>query len=147
MSRAISEKQCLTCGKTFWPQLADVKRGKALFCSRSCSSKSRPPTQLKHGMYLTAEYRIWQGMKARCLNPDSAAFKNYGARGITICKRWYNFEEFYADMGPRPSKGHSLERVDNDNGYAPSNCIWATKKEQAANRRNLSNLSVIKRVT
>lgn len=83
----------------------------------------------------TPEYRSWRAMKARCLNPNDPCWATYGGRGITICDAWCeSFERFLADMGPRPG-GHSLDRIDNDRGYGPDNCRWATASEQAANRR------------
>lgn len=80
-------------------------------------------------------YHAWQHMKARCYNPKCRQYKYYGARGITVCRRWKgSFESFAADMGPRP-EGGSLERVDNSKGYSPKNCRWATQHEQTRNTR------------
>jgi hypothetical protein len=76
-------------------------------------------------------------MVARCLNPGNASFKSYGAVGITVCERWLNsFENFLADMGPRPSKDHSIDRIKRELGYAPGNCRWATRVEQNRNKIN-----------
>jgi hypothetical protein len=81
------------------------------------------------------EYRIWMGMKARCLQPSAARWKRYGGRGITVCERWlHSFERFIADMGPCPSPKHSIDRINNDGNYEPSNCRWATASEQMLNR-------------
>jgi len=83
------------------------------------------------------EYRVWSTMKTRCSNTNCAEYALYGARGITVCARWlHSFENFYRDMGPKPSPRHSLERLDSDKGYMPSNCRWATPAEQNRNRRN-----------
>lgn len=85
----------------------------------------------------TSEYQIWAAMKTRCTNSQTRAYKYYGARGICVCDRWMNsFDAFLLDMGPRPSKKHSIDREDNDGNYEPGNCRWATKEEQNANRRN-----------
>jgi hypothetical protein len=84
----------------------------------------------------TPEYEIWCGIKKRCSNPQTLAYKNYGGRGITICERWQDsFEAFFADMGPRPSPQHSIERKNNALGYSPNNCIWATATIQGRNKR------------
>lgn len=83
-----------------------------------------------------AEYNVWSGMKQRCYNPNSAQYLDYGGRGITVCDRWINsFENFLSDMGKKPSYDLSIERVDNDKGYSPDNCIWADRTTQNRNRR------------
>ena len=92
--------------------------------------------QYKHGGRKTDEYRIWRHMRTRCENKNSPAYKWYGERGIKVCEKWLEFKAFYEDMGERPSKEHSIDRINVNGDYEPSNCKWVTIKEQQRNRRN-----------
>ena len=80
------------------------------------------------------EYRTWQMMRNRCLNPNAQDYEYYGGRGVTICDQWNTFDGFLASMGRRPAPEYTLDRIDSDGAYEPSNCRWVTRKEQSRNR-------------
>lgn len=89
---------------------------------------------ITHGLSKTVENKAWRAMKNRALNPNCPKYHRYGGRGIGVCGRWMTFENFFADMGLRPSDEHSLDRIDNDGDYEPGNCRWATRIEQMRNQ-------------
>jgi hypothetical protein len=95
-----------------------------------------------HGGTGTAEFRIWDSMRRRCSDPKHPSYPDYGGRGIHVCERWQDFAAFRKDMGPRLTPDHQIERVDNDRGYEPDNCVWATRVTQSNNRRSSRRLSL-----
>lgn len=119
------------CGNKFVSRKDAIKSGQTVSCG--CYNAARITT---HGLSKTPEYKAWQEMLQRCLNPVCTSYKNYGGRGITVCQQWRDFYCFILDMGKRPSPKHSLDRKMNDRGYYPDNCRWATRSQQQQNKRN-----------
>lgn len=110
---------------------ASLKSGKTRSCG--CYDLERRRT---HGLSYSKIYATWVGMKQRCYNTKCKDFKTYGGRGIIVCERWKeSFVNFYEDMGERPNDNMSIDRIENDGNYEPSNCKWSTSKEQSNNRR------------
>lgn len=117
------------------------KGGQLLYAERkgifqSCNSCAARLADTTHGLSKTPEYKIWISMVERCTLPTAQAYKHYGARGITVSDDWMKFENFLRDMGERPFKGASLDRIDNNKGYSKENCRWTTPKVQNRNKRD-----------
>lgn len=129
--------KCLcVCGKEFVVRYDAIKNGRTKSCG--CLAKKLMATQKykrTHGQSSSRTYRIWGGVVQRCTNKNAVTWPYYGARGITIDQRWLVFENFLQDMGEAPAK-LTLERRKNDGNYEKDNCYWATRKEQAQNRRS-----------
>lgn len=127
--------ECLTCGSsTTLARKFDLVRGDYQSCG-CLRGKLNTANKTTHGKSRTPKYKIYTGMIERCTKPEHHSWEGYGGRGITVCDRWLEaFENFDEDMGERPSDKHSLDRIDNDQGYCKENCRWATSSEQAYNR-------------
>jgi len=131
------------CGATKIVSWLAIRKGKTKSCG--CLAKESKPG-LKHGQATrerrTREFNIWNNMVDRCRRETNPSYPDYGGRGISVCERWADFKNFFVDMGPAPSPKHSIDRIDVNGNYEPSNCRWATNSEQARNRRNNTIMTV-----
>ena len=135
------------CGTEITVRASSLKNKDSKSCG--CLQKEKAKTLAlnmarKHGMSTSSEYESWRKMKARCYNKNHPSFQYWGGRGISVCERWANsFENFLEDMGVKPSSKHTLDRINNDGNYEPSNCRWATGTEQRMNQRRMQKLLLI----
>lgn len=132
------------CGNHIWARMdaLGLEYGK----TQSCKCYRKEISHIINSSHIsseTTEYNTWIAMKERCLNPKSPNYHLYGGRGIKICDRWlHSFENFLEDMGHKPNRKYSIERIDVDGNYEPSNCKWATNEEQQNNKRNSVKVSI-----
>ena len=125
------------CGQSKFVRASGLVHGQAKSCGcwkNELASARSKKLLTTHGKTGSREYYTHQSMMQRCFNIKSKSYKDYGGRGITICQRWLSFENFYEDMGNRP-EGKTIDRIDTNGNYEPSNCKWSTPKEQQTNRR------------
>lgn len=128
------------CGSIVIRKNDNVKSGmtKSCGCLRKYAHNKRRET---HGASNSKTWKTWSSMKNRCLNSNYDRYSSYGGRGITVCDRWFSFEKFFEDMGTRPD-GKTLDRIDNNGNYEPSNCRWSTPKQQLRNTRTTVFLNI-----
>lgn len=144
---AISKSHVNATGKLYWNCVCSCGTKKAIWgaslrngISKSCGCYNSERTikqNTKHGRSGTSEYNTWLTIQRRCYEPTFIGYANYGGRGIAVCASWRDsFEAFFADMGLKPSKAHTIDRKNTNGNYEPDNCCWATRTQQANNKRN-----------
>jgi len=134
-----------SCGVERVVEESALKAGRRQRCAACQTTRAHDATRTHgEGNRVTPEYETWRQLRGRCLNPRNVGYRNYGGRGITVCARWASYENFLADMGRRPP-GTSIDRIDNNAGYSPENCRWASLTVQAGNRRNNHTLTALGR--
>jgi hypothetical protein len=124
--------QC-ECGVIHSRKNAQMRWAEKQGIIQSCQSCAAARSGVTHGFTKFPEHKIWYGMKHRCTNPNNIFYPIYGGRGISVCDRWQSFENFFSDMGGRPTPKHSIDRINNDGNYEPNNCRWTTQKVQLRN--------------
>lgn len=133
--RCIKWRCLCECGNEIVVKGTRLRRGNTQSCG-CLATEVLAKRNTTHGMFHSVEYKAWSAMKQRCNNQNAANYKDYGGRGINVCKEWVDsFEQFYADVGVRP-EGMSIDRIDNDKDYNKDNCRWSTNEEQLNNKRS-----------